>query len=322
LGVEVVQGPLAAGAQLVPLKNSADARSKPATGSVDTGDIDAWRAAFAALARKEARKLSGAGRFEAPKSDGAKVAEWERLPRIAVYKPWTSSMDEGWLRWTLEYCGLSYASVDNARLRTGALAESFDVLVLPDLSGSSLENGRDPGSVPEEYAGGIEREGRLAIDAFVRGGGRVVAVGRAANWAIELFQLPLKDVARGKEAGEFSCPGSVLRADLKPAALHGFGAGPLLAGRLFFSASSAWAPSEAKSKDAPKLQTMASFADSDVLYSGWIRSPEIIAGKAAWVRADVDSGSVQLFSFSPYYRSWSQGTFHWLLRAIMDVHGT
>jgi len=318
MGVEVVHGPLAATEALVPLSKSADARSGGAAS--DARDIDAWRASFEALARKQGRKLSGKGVLEPLATDAAMSAGWERLPRIAVYKPWTASMDEGWLRWTLEYCGLNYSSVDNARLRGGALGESFDVLVLPDLSGNSIDGGREPGSVPEEYSGGIEREGRIAIDAFVRGGGRVVAIGRAANWAIELFQVPLKDVSRGKEAAEFSCPGSVLRARLEAGAFTGFAAPEPRTEQLFFSGASAWAPVETKAKDGPKLATMASYASSDLLHSGWIRSPEIIAGKAAWVRAEVGSGSVQLFAFSPYYRSWSQGTFHWLLRALMDVH--
>ena len=298
----------------VALTRSEEART-PRNSAADekAGDVDAWRALFAGLER------GTPGGSDAGSSLKSGAARWSVLPRIAVYKPWTASMDEGWLRWTLEYCGLKYVSVDNARLKSGDLKQLCDVLVLPDLSSSSIDEGHSSGGVPEEYAGGLEREGRQAIEAFVRGGGRLVAVGRAAGWAIELFQLPLKDVARGKDSGDFSCPGSVLRARLEHTPGDPLSPASSRMEHLFFSGSSAWAEAESKSKDGPEVTMLATYAASDVLHSGWIRSPAVVAGKGAWARADVDMGRVHLFAFSPYYRSWSQGTFHWLLRAIMDT---
>ncbi|MBK8179826.1 MAG: peptidase M14 [Planctomycetes bacterium] len=272
-------------------------------------DIDKWRAVFSQLS-------TGAAALAA---SGESPSRKPRLPRVAVYKPWTASMDEGWLRWTLEYCGLEYRSVDTDELRTGALLERFDVLVLPDVSRDHLDDGREPGSVPEEYAGGLGREGRLAVETFVRGGGRIVCIGRASLWAVDLFQLPLEDAAHGKAAGDFSCPGSVLRARLEP--VQGDSLAPPSArdGFLFFSGGFAWSVPESKAKEASGIVTLARYAEHDLLYSGWIRSPATIEGKSAWVRADIGKGRAQLFGFSPYYRSWSQANFHWLLRAIMDL---
>ena len=31
-------------------------------------------------------------------------------PRIALHRPWTASMDEGWSRWTLERYGFAFSS--------------------------------------------------------------------------------------------------------------------------------------------------------------------------------------------------------------------
>ncbi len=281
-------------------------------------NIDGWRALFSELSHDHAGAMTAARKFEIPPT-AKSLAKWTKLPRVAVYKSWTASMDEGWLRWTLEYCGLPFESVDNARLKSGDLRALCDVLVLPDLSSDGIDHGHDSGSVPEEYAGGIEREGRLAIDAFVRGGGRLIAIGRSSGWAIDLFQLPLKDVAHGKEAGDFSCPGSVLRARLEHIEGDALSPADPATGNLFFSGGVAWAPVDPKPKEGPQPVTLASYAANDVLLSGWIRSPNVIAGKAAWVRADIEKGRVHLFAFSPYYRSWSQGTFHWLLRAVMDA---
>ena len=317
LGVEVVAAAKLEADSLAPLLKSSEARATKPAPRGSASDVDGWRTLFGRLSRGETTVLTKGSFGPAPTPNSAALS-WFKLPRVAVYQPWTASMDEGWLRWTLEYCGMPYQSVNNARLRGGHLEQLCDVLVMPDLSSDGIDHGRDSGSVPEEYAGGLEREGRLAIDGFVRGGGRLVAVGRSANWAIELFQLPLKDVAHGKEAGDFSCPGSVLRAQVEAVA------GDLMApenptsGNLFFSDGIAWAATDAKPKEGAEPVTLASYAANDLLLSGWVRSPNVIAGKAAWVRANVGQGRVHLFAFSPYYRSWSQGTFHWLLRALID----
>ena len=313
LAVQKIEAP-----SLAPLVKASDARTATSVTRDDASDLDGWRTLFARLARGEVSSMNGEGFFKGAAASDSHDPHWTKLPRIAVYQPFTASMDEGWLRWTLEYCGLPYQSVNNARLRDGHLEQLCDVLVMPDLSSEGIDHGREAGSVPEEYAGGLEREGRLAIDAFVRGGGRLVAIGRAASWTIDLFQIPLKDAAHGKEAGDFSCPGSVLRAQVEALATDPFSPKNPRMGNLFFSDGLAWTSTEAKPKDGPATQTLASYAASDLLLSGWVRSPNVIAGKAAWVRSDIERGRVHLFAFSPYYRSWTQGTFHWLLRALMD----
>ena len=58
-------------------------------------------------------------------------------------------------------------------------------------------------------------------------------------------------------------------------------------------------------------------APTRVLSSGWIKNPEVIAGRAAWVRVSHGAGRVHLFAFRPQYRGWSQGTFQLLFRALL-----
>ena len=45
-----------------------------------------------------------------------------RMPRIGVYAPWTGSMDEGWLRWTLDHFKIPFVTVRNETLRRGRAA--------------------------------------------------------------------------------------------------------------------------------------------------------------------------------------------------------
>lgn len=270
-------------------------------------DSDAWRALF--------RALGSEGRAEIP-GEPAAVS----CPRIGLYAPWSGSRDEGWLRWVFDEFDVPYTRVRNEMIRAGELGRLLDVLVVPSLSPSFLDGGRRPGSVPSEYERGLDPEGAVAIEEFVRAGGRLITAGRSSAWAIELFELPLVDVARDES---FSCPGSVLRA--VPTAEAPLDAASSVA--IFFSRSSAWEVASGDELDALGFSSPASsddltpllrLAPTRVLLSGWIRSPETVEGRNVWVRARHGAGDVHLFGFSPHYRGWSQESFQLLFRALIE----
>ena len=293
----------------------------------DVRDSDSWTEAFARLG--EGRPVAvgvaedAVGRMHLDPTGGEPDAEAyqtiDGAPRIGVYAPWRGSMDEGWLRWVFDEFGVPYVRVRNEMIRAGDLGAFLDVLVIASISERELDTGRSPGSVPPEFTRGLDPEGAAAIDEFVRGGGRLVALGRSAAWARELFDLPLTDVTRGEAAGEFACPGSVLRGVPE--------ASPFTAGLpdslpLFFSRSAAWQVDQPAASDEgdtapPAVEVLLRYAPTRVLLSGWIREPEVIAGRAAWVRARHGEGTLHLFGFRPQYRSWSQGTFSLLYRALL-----
>jgi len=260
-------------------------------------------------------KADGTG---VPELDGISIAS---LPRVGIYAPWTASMDEGWLRWTFEHVGFPFAQVRNARVRAGGLRNDFDVLILPSVAARTLKDGRREGSVFPELAGGLDPEGSIAIEEFVRAGGTLIACESACEYAIELFHLPVEDVTKGDAAKEFACPGSVLRtvpsADARAAGLP-------LSQAIFFSDSSAFRPKEAKKDELPRQhlalgewQPLLHIPASQILLSGSMLSPETIAGAAAWGRIEVGEGAVHLFGFRPHYRSWSHGSFWLLFRAVL-----
>jgi hypothetical protein len=271
-------------------------------------DSDNWPRVFDMLARGEPFTM----RFD----DGSEQTI-EGLPRIGVYSPWSGSMDEGWMRWVFDTYRLPYVSVKNEMLRAGRLGEFLDVLFLPSISAGQLDGGRSEGSVPDPFAGGLAPEGAVAIDDFVRAGGTLICAGRSCAWAVELCRIPVVDVARGAEAGDFSCPGSVLRAipentrrtESLPKSMA-----------VFFSRSSAWKveeKAEEKAERADAVEVLLRYAPTRTLLSGWIQEPEIIAGQGAWIRAEHGRGSVHLFGFSPHYRGWAQNTFQLLFRAAL-----
>ena len=290
-------------------------------------ESDTWSEVVRALGAGE--RLSwigsgeGAGRFVTGERSGPAFQLLAKMPRLGLYAPWSGSMDEGWMRWVLERFDFPYTSVRNEMLRAGELDAFLDVLVLPDLGARQLDQGRPPGSVPEPYARGLDPEGSVAIEEFVRRGGTLIALGGSSRWAVELFDLPLVDAARAKEAGDFSCPGSVLRAVPESSALT---AGLPESLALFFDGGYAWRPEtkdEAKARrpegrpDERKIETLLRYAPTRVLLSGWIRASRAIEGQGAWLRAEHGRGALHLFGFSPQFRGWSQATFPLVFRAAL-----
>ena len=287
-------------------------------------ESDAWPSVFAALqGGKPLTFERSKGEFREGRETGEGRLTLDSLPRVGVVAPWTGSMDEGWMRWVFDTWKLPYSTVRFEALRAGALDSWLDVLVIPDLAANALDQGRAPGSAPSEFTRGLDPEGAVAIEEFVRRGGTLITVGAASAWAIELFELPLVDVTKEKRKdgeAEFSCPGSVLRAIPRDSR---FCAGLPESVALFGSSPAAWRVEARKgeTKDPRSLETLLQSAPTRLLLSGWIGAPQTIEGQAAWIRASHGAGALHLFGFSPHYRGWSQQTFGLLFRALLLERG-
>ena len=252
-------------------------------------------------------------------------------PRVGLYSPWSGSMDEGWMRYMMDTEEVPYVSVKNEMLRAGQLDAFLDVLVIPSISGRQLDRGRSPGSIQSEYAGGLDAEGAVAIEEFVRAGGTLITVGSSSAWAIDLFELPWVDVTRGPSASEFSCPGSILRTIPTES---DYTAGLPASLPVFFSGSSGYRkmtkdeleksgrkatpkPSKDENVAGPSEEVLLRYAPSRLLMSGWIQAPETLEGHAAWFASPHGKGRVHIFGFRPQYRGWTQATFGLIHRAIL-----
>ncbi len=332
--VEVVQ-PLTAKTQRVAKAADAiaafrsEARTDRAAGAFDSRDGRGWKRAFELLRGGGALAFGTKGATEglfvpgepaqADKTLGGGVAI-PRAPRIGLYSPWTGDMDEGWMRWVFDTFGVPYVTVRNEALRAGSIADWLDVLVLPGTSARELQGGRAEGSVFPEFASGLEPEGSAAVEAFVRGGGTLVAVGSSCRWAVEQLKLPLVDVTTEAEAKDFSCPGSVLRAI--PEAGSAFTAGLPDTMAIFGSRPQAWRAMKDKEREtagagAGSVDVLLRYAPTQLLLSGWIKNGNAIAGQPAWSRVRHGAGSVHVFGFRPQYRGWSQQSFQLLFRSMI-----
>ncbi|HEX8162630.1 MAG TPA: M14 family metallopeptidase [Pyrinomonadaceae bacterium] len=232
-------------------------------------------------------------------------------PRLALYKSWTGSMDEGWTRYVFDTFNVKYESLLDKDVRAGNLRARFDVIVLPSMRMREIVEGRSKETAPAEFAGGITEAGVEALRRFVEEGGTLVCFDAATELAVKRFKLPLKNVLEGVRSSEFYCPGSVLRLDVDTAS-------PLARGLAretdaYFINSSAF---DLAGDDARSVRVVARYSERDVLRSGWLLGEKYLAGKIALAEVALGRGRVVLFGFRPQHRGQTWGTLPFLWNAL------
>ncbi len=226
-------------------------------------------------------------------------------PRLGVYKSWTASMDEGWTRFVLEQFEFPFQSITNREIRKGGLDKDFDVIILPDMSNSAIVNGLREGSLPEEYTGGIGDVGIKNIRSFIQGGGALITLNSAADFALRSLNLGVENVAAGKPRQEFFIPGSLLSVipDTTHPIAFGYGRGA----SIFFRRSPVFAAGEGHSVLRYPAHT---------LESGWVTGEELLFNRSALLDVPFGKGRVILIGFPAQYRSQSHGSFRFLFNAV------
>jgi hypothetical protein len=229
-------------------------------------------------------------------------------PRVALYKSWEEPMTAGWQRWVFDQHGMPYDTLHDADIRAGAL-QNYDVLVLQSQEPESILHGYAADEVPAPYAGGLDGVGSDEVRAFVRNGGRVVAVEGAAEYVADLFGLDVRDATSGVPATDFYVPGSLLRLELEADS-------ELTEGMQAEVAAWFWEDSRAFAVNDPRVRVVARYGSGDPLLSGWAIGEERLEGQPALLEADLGPGSVVLFGFQPNYRAQSMATWPLLFNAI------
>ena len=229
-------------------------------------------------------------------------------PRVGMYKGYQEPMIAGWTRWMLDKHEMRYDSLHDARIRAGELADDYDVLIFQSQSDRSISVGNPPGSLPEQYTGGIGEEGRAAVREFVESGGRLVVMEEAADFAIGLFGLDIDNPVEGLSNTDFYVPGSILRVDLAN--------DPLSSGYDGSTAAWYWRSSRAFAVNDDRVDVVGTYNQDNPVVAGWILGPERLAGQPALLRARIGQGEVILFGFQPNYRGQSIVTWPLFFNAI------
>jgi hypothetical protein len=246
-----------------------------------------------------------------------------RAPRVGLYKPWAASMDEGWTRWILEQYGFEPKSLDNKAIRAGRLSESFDAIILPDVSKEVIMSGkpRTPEGgmkyfpeLPPEYSGGIEKEGAKALREFVDSGGTLVAFSSATEWVTDEFNIPVVNTISRARPDDFGCPGSLLWVNVEQGTPLTYGLPEKVA--IFQDKPIAFETAP------PQLEltrwVLASYphSEQDILASGWIRGADKLERRAAAVATTFGKGRLVLLGFRAQHRAQTPATYPFLFNAL------
>jgi hypothetical protein len=230
--------------------------------------------------------------------------------RVALYKPFTASMDEGWTEWLLDSWGYKYAVLTNADIQAGDLNSKYDVILFASDRVGSITDGFAKGSVPPRYEGGVGDAGIRALDAFVRAGGTMVTFSQSSDFAINALHLPVRNVTNGLKRTDYFSSGSILEVNIEGS--HPVTAGMPEKSKVFVDGSPVFATTEGF--DGTVLARYA--REGSPLLSGYLLGEKYLQGQAAAVDVRRGRGHVVLIGFRPQWRGQPFGTFKVVFNAL------
>ena len=228
-------------------------------------------------------------------------------PKIGLYKPFTSSMDEGWTRLVFDTYQIPYKSISNEDFRQNRL--DYDSIVLAADSEKTIVDGLSPEKYPVEVAGGIGDAGVENLKKFVENGGKLICFDVSCELVIKKFGLPIRNVLSGLKRSEFYNPGSVVKlmVDIRQPIARGMSQET----PAYFISSTAFDIAA----DA-RVKVIARYAEKDALMSGWMLGEKYLNGKAALVETTYGKGKIVMFAFRPQHRGQTWGTFQFIFNAL------
>ena len=237
--------------------------------------------------------------------------------RVGIYNSWVQTEDASWSNWVFDEYGFPYQILRDGEVKVGNLGDSLDVIILPDQGPDSILNGYRKGTIPADYAGGVTPEGRENLKKFVEEGGTLVCNQGSTGFAIDAFQLPLKNVLSGIKTEDFFCPGTILKMDYDTSHPLAFG----MEGRgIAFLKGSPYAyeiltdPKDNPRKLAPKV--VARFPNEQLLISGFFLGDDKVKGMASVLDIPVGKGRIILFGFNVLNRAQTHSTFKLLFNSV------
>jgi len=241
-----------------------------------------------------------------------------KLPRIALIESYFHAMDAGWTRYVLDSYNIPFTLLRPDEIKESDLSKKYDVIIIPDESKSVLMSGSYKSQnrqyfmkYPPEYMKGMEQEGFEKLLKFINTGGNVIAWREATELfsgiqtystdddSKEQFELPVRDISEGIVKDGFSCPGSLLRINLKQDHPITYGMPEEIGvfhrnGPIFTT----WQPYF----DVDR-RVIATFPERNILISGYAENEEKIGHKTSIVWLKKGKGQIVLFSFNPQFRA-------------------
>lgn len=237
--------------------------------------------------------------------------------KVGLYRRYLAgNMDEGWTRFLLEQYDFPFDQLYDKDL-TASNLRKYDVVIIPSdgmerLTGSNEEYAAE---FPPEYRSGLKEDETAALKEFVEAGGSLVMLGDAGEYAIKNFNLPITNVVDGIDSTDFWSPGSTLRMKFHNDNPLAYGM-PDEGTALFLVSNDVY--QVRRNTKNYRVSRLASYADRDILQSGWLLGEDHIAGKAVGVSVTHGEGDIVLTGIRPQFRAQTHGTYKLLFNALIS----
>lgn len=254
-----------------------------------------------------------------------------QTPRVGLVETWAHDMDGGWTRYIFDQYNIPYTVIRPDELQTLNLQRNFDILIFTDRSKAVYMQGKMerrgetfPSRYPPQYAKGMEKKGFENLMQFVNNGGKVMAWGPATELFMgsisigeddnkEEFMLPVSDAGKDMAAQGLYVPGSLLKINLRQNHPLTLGMpeqiGVFHRGTPVFRTSIPYLDMDRR--------VIASFANDNVLMSGYAEKEDLLRKEAALVWLQKGKGQIVLSSFNPQFRSSTAVSYKLLFNAIL-----
>lgn len=255
-----------------------------------------------------ASRETGLRVYAVPRVPRVPAIELKDTTRVGLVRG-ANNMPGGWLMWMFEQFGVDYQVVGADDY--DKLGDKFDTIVLaPGISTRTLTEGLDPTKYPERFhwARGVP-DAPEQLDAFVKGGGNLVALGSASETARSALDLPLEDVTP-TDRSAFAIPGALLKQTFNtrvPAAWGMRRSWPV------------WFDDDPAYRVTGPAQVAASYPqDDDLLVSGYARGASALRGATNIATFDVGEGQATVAGGHITFRSWPRATWKVVTNAIYN----
>lgn len=255
-----------------------------------------------------------------------------KMPRIALVETWLHDMDAGWTRFLFDSYHIPYKIIRPEDIPTTNFSKDFDLVILPSQSKSVLFAGKygqpDNYNIPRyppEFTKGMEQKGLNNLLGFVQRGGKIISWGASTELFIgslsieeekgikEEFRLPVNNISEGLSKKGLDMTGSLMRINLAENHPLTLGmpqqTGIFHQGNPVFSTSFPYFDMDRR--------VIGSFAEENILMSGYAVNEKLLAGKPALVWLKKGQGQIILFAFSPQFRGSTPATFKLLFNSLL-----
>ncbi|HUU38448.1 MAG TPA: M14 family zinc carboxypeptidase, partial [Candidatus Desulfaltia sp.] len=282
------------------------------------------------------------------------VRHESRLPRIALWHPWADTQMIGWVRLVFDRQGIPYSILRDDDIKTGALADRFDVIIHgdteEDLKGQihGLETKFSPlpytktAEFPshgfpvasDDITGGIGWSGMANLQRFVEDGGTLITLGNGSALALDGGVAPRVRRARG-ESSVWTPGVEVLVSFLRTDHPLAYGYSPKTS--VFRSAYPVYnvrrvdrglivlqwgsrLPKEERDEEAEGESAAKDAATKTpaMLVSGGIKGEDVLEGRPAILDIPVGRGRVLAYNFNPIHRELNRSDYRLLWNALLN----